>query len=68
MCTLKIEYCKTKLVLEEVIKKINELEGLLNIKYNQNDYEKLGVYRKKEVNLNNELLKIQGLIDNEVTV
>lgn len=54
----KIEYCKTRRVLEIVQKEIDKLEKLLNIKYNEEDHIKLGVYRSKEISLNNELLVI----------
>lgn len=65
---LKIDYCKTKLVLETVLKEIDKLERLLSIKYKEEDYLKLGVYRSKEISLNNELLKIQGLINESMVI
>lgn len=68
MSKLKIDYCKTKLVLEVVLKEIDKLERLLSIKYNEEDYLKLGVYRVKEISLNNELLKIQGLIEESAVI
>lgn len=65
---LMVEYSRVIGVLKEVQSRINELRRMLEFKFNQRDYEELGIYIKREIKLNNSLMELQELLDVECGV
>lgn len=63
----KIEYLKTVGVLKGVNKRISELRQLLYIREDERVRIEFETLIHKALKLNNELLRIQNLIENEVT-
>ena len=61
----KIEYLKTTKVLSEVNKRISELRKLLYIREDERVRIEFETLIHKGLKLNNELLRIQNLIESE---